>query len=548
MTFIIKKGNEEIAKSESKVVTFPNNVPYPIGTVVPAGAYTALNRNFWGDSASVQVPEFEIINSKKPDPIVETKIIVIPGSKTANITDNTDRLTSTDDQLNLYDGDGNLIVTSEGKSNTIQLTGLTASTTYNGYQLSWSNSYGETYKATVPEFKTTAEPLEPISPDHINLIIGITEVTVTYTGEENRTGQVFHVNDLTNSDGAPWTIVIDGLKGNTKYPAGTYKARFSKDDAMSASVNIPEFTTKDYVNPYDPTPSDLVLSDITETSVTITDKNSQGYNRSAEQIRVSKSGSTDDYQGTIGAMSITLTDLNPATEYNNAFWFHWTNPTTGKASGNVAVPKFTTSPSSVVTPVDPKTSDLSVTVSDTSAIVKDTSSGSRANEMMILYSSTWKELTEGQTGSKSVEITGLAADTDYSENTYYIAYRSTNDKESQSCSVPSFTTSGGSVEPTTPTVPVAPKDGDISVSNIQQTTATVTDTNSDSIDRSAEQLKVFLDTDRQEWTGKTGELSISLDGLEANRYYGGRLTVGYYNPTTKKSSDKVPVPRFATKG
>lgn len=154
MTFIIKKGNEEIAKSESKVVTFPNNVPYPIGTVVPAGTYTALNRNSWGDSGSAQVPEFEIINSKKPDPIVETKITVIPGSTTVNITDNTDRLTSTDDHLKLYDGDGNLIVTSEGKSNTIQLTGITASTTYNGYQLTWSNSYGETYKATVPEFTT----------------------------------------------------------------------------------------------------------------------------------------------------------------------------------------------------------------------------------------------------------------------------------------------------------------------------------------------------------------------------------------------------------
>lgn len=342
MTFIIKKGNEEIAKSESKVVTFPNNVPYPIGTVVPSGTYTALNRNLWGDSASAQVPEFEIINSKKPDLIVEAKITVIPGTKTANITDNTDRLTSTDDHLKLYDEEGNLIGTSEGKTHTIQLTGLTENTTYNNYKLSWSNSYGETYKVTVPEFKTQIEILEPISPDKIHLVIGITETTITYTGSEDRRGQTFHVNDLTNTDGAPWTIVIHGLKANTKYPAGTYKAHFSKDKKKTDSVNIPEFTTKDYVSPYDPTPSDLVVSDITETSVTITDKNSQGYNRSAEQIRISKTGSTDDYQGTIGATSITLTDLTEATEYNNVFWFYWTNPTTGKASGNVAVPKFST--------------------------------------------------------------------------------------------------------------------------------------------------------------------------------------------------------------
>lgn len=253
MTFIIKKGNEEIAKSESKVVTFPNNVPYPIGTVVPAGTYTALNRNFWGDSASAQVPEFEIINSKKPDPIVETKITVIPGSTTANITDNTDRLTSTDDHLNLYDGKGNLIFTSDGKTHTIQLTGLTENTTYNNYKLSWSNSYGETYKVAVPTFST-------VDPNAI--------------------------------------------------------------------------------------------------------------------------------------------------------------------------------------PVDPKTSDLSVTAIDTSAIIKDTSSGSRANEMMILYSSDWKEITEGPTGSKSVEITGLTADTDYPEKIYYVAYRSTYGNESHSCSVPEFTTSG----------------------------------------------------------------------------------------------------------
>lgn len=441
MTFIIKKGNEEIAKSESKVVTFPNNVPYPIGTVVPSGTYTALNRNFWGDSASAQVPEFEIINSKKPDPIVEAKITVIPGSKTANITDNTDRLTSTDDHLKLYDGDGNLIVTSEGKSNTIQLTGLTASTTYNGYQLAWSNSYGETYKATVPEFKTTAEPLEPISPDHIKLITGITEVTVTYTGEEDRTGQVFHINDLTNSDGAPWTIVIDGLKGNNKYPAGTYKAHFSKDGVETASVNIPEFTTKDYVNPYDPTPSDLVVSDITETSVTITDKNSQGYNRSAEQIRISKTDSTDHYQGTIGATSITLTDLTEATEYNNVFWFHWTNPTTGKSSGNVVVPKFSTvDPNVIPAPlaedlnVD-ETTVLTATVSD-----RNNNGYDRSNLTPIVgVSGTQVEFT-GVKGETKIKFGQLQPNTRYTNQLFFFYRNDENKRVSDSIPVPPFVT------------------------------------------------------------------------------------------------------------
>lgn len=360
MVFIIRRNGVEVGKSESKIVSFATPSEFKIGDIVPAGTYTALNRNSFGDSPEVNVPSFEITNSDKPADIIASKITVTPGRTTAIIKDETDRLTSTEDVLTAYDHAGKLVATSEGKTPEVQLKALSSATTYQGYTIKWTNSHG--------------------------------------------------------------------------------------------------------------------------------------------------------------------------------------------SSSPTLVPDFTTSSSSVVIPVDPKTSDLSVIVSDTSAIVKDTSSGSRANEMMILYSNTWKEIAEGPTGSKSVEIPGLAADTDYSEKTYYVAYRSTNGKESQSCSVPSFTTSGGSVEPTTPTVPVAPKDGDISVSNIQQTTATVTDTNSDSIDRSAEQLKVFLDTDRQEWTGKTGELSISLDGLEANRYYGGRLTVGYYNPTTKKSSDKVPVPRFATKG
>lgn len=536
MTFIIKKGNEEIAKSESKVVTFPNNVPYPIGTVVPSGTYTALNRNFWGDSSSAQVPEFEIINSKKPDPIVEAKITVIPGSKTANITDNTARLTSTDDHLKLYDGDGNLIVTSEGKSNTIQLTGLTASTPYHGYQLSWSNSYGETYKATVPEFKTTAEPLEPISPDHIKLIIGITEVTVTYTGGEDRTGQVFHINDLTNSDGAPWTIVIDGLKGNTKYPAGTYKAHFSKDGVETASVNIPEFTTKDYIDPYDPTPSDLVLSDITETSVTITDKNSQGYNRSAEQIRISKSGSKDAYQGDTGAMSITLTGLTEATEYNNVFWFHWTNPTTGKSSGNVAVPKFSTvDPNAIPAPLAEdlnidKTTVLTAEMSD-----KNSNGYDRSNLIPIVgvYGSQY-EFT-GLKGETKITISPIQPNTRYSNRLFFFYRNEETKRVSDSVRIPSFVT-----KPIPTPVP--------RIDNIKPTTVTFS---AGSYDEWGADFRIRIERRGgvQVSEGIGGTQTVVLRDLTPNTTYPeGTYFMYVYSPTNNVSSDMVRVPEFTTRG
>lgn len=523
MTFIIKKGNEEIAKSESKVVTFPNNVPYPIGTVVPSGTYTALNRNLWGDSGSTQVPEFEIINSKKPDPIVEAKITVIPGSITANITDNTDRLTSTDDHLKLYDGDGNLIVTSEGKSNTIQLTGLTASTTYNGYQLTWSNSYGETYKATVPEFKTIAEPLEPISPDHIKLITGIAEVTVTYTGEEDRTGQVFHINDLANSDGAPWTIVIDGLKGNTKYPAGTYKAHFSKDGVETASVNIPEFTTKDYVNPYDPTPSDLVVSDITETSVTITDKNSQGYNRSAEQIRISKSGSADDYQGDIGATSITLTGLTEATEYNNVFWFQWTNPTTGKASGNVAVPKFSTvDPNAIPTPLAEDLSIGNITVTSAQLLDKNSLAYDRTGQIFIVIKVGTTYSVSGEQGETFLTLSGLQPNTTYQNNleAYYkdIASGRTSDR----VLLPGFTTIEQTPTPTTPSSSVVLVKGtsiDYKASNYSTFPGDY-------------QLEILNSDNTVRDTGKLGENLVTLTGLkEMTRFYTGTYKMRVHDTT-----------------
>ena len=314
-------------------------------------------------------------------------------------------------------------------------------------------------------------------------------------------------------------------------PTATYTALNRNSFGDSPEVNVPSFeiTNSDK-------PADTVASKITVTPGRTTAIIKDGTDRltSTEDVLTAY-----DHDGKLVATSegktpeVQLKDLASSTTYQG-YIIKWTN--SHGSSSPALVPDFTTTSE----PIEPISADkLTMEVGTTTNKIQYLGTEDRSGQIFHVAKSVSEVGQTANTAPWEVTLTDLEVNTKYPAETWVI-YFSKASAKTDPVPLPEFNTLDIPA-------PVAPKAGDISVSNIEQTTAIVTDANSDSVDRSAEQIKVFLDTDAKEWTGKVGELTIALDGLTVNTNYNGRLTVGYYNPTTKKTSDKISVPNFSTK-
>lgn len=534
MTFIIRRNGKEVGTSESKVVSFSTPSEFKIGDIVPTATYTALNRNSFGDSPEVNVPSFEITNSDKPADIVASKITVTPGRTTAIIKDGTDRLTSTEDVLTAYDPDGKPVATSEGKTPEVQIKDLSSATTYQGYTIKWTNPHGSSSPALVPDFTTTSEPLEPISTDKLTMDIGTTTNKIQYLGTEDRSGQIFHVAKSISDTGqtankAPWEVTLTDLDVNTKYPAGTWVVYFSKASAKTDPVPLPEFTTLDVPAPVAPKDGDISVSNIQQTTATVTDDNSNSVDRSAEQIKVFLDTDAKEWTGKTGELTISLDGLTANTNYNGRFTVGYYNPTTKKVSDKVAVPNFSTK--DWLNPYDPVASDLTVSdITDTTAKVTDANSNGydRTNEQIRVSKSGSTDDFSGVNGEFSITLNPLTPNTKYESNLWFHWYNPATGKASGNVAVPTFITTG-------PTLPPDPRPSYVTING---TSLTVKDNNNHT--NPNHQLRILDNSNTVVATGNLGENLVTLTGLKENTsYYTGTYKLEWYDKSKDKSSSDV---------
>ena len=301
-------------------------------------------------------------------------------------------------------------------SATINLTGLTAGTTYD-VEVSLASGFGDTQTTT---FTTKFEP--SISAVSIGSVAQTTASAAISIDNADGSTQTVHLQ-YREKDATPpasWmsatpetsttsaaSIPISGLTADTTYEV---EAWLASDTAMKVTAT---FTTLEDPNGT-PTPSvsSVGVSNITMTTATATvNIANPGAAQNAVKLRYSVDGTTNwtnlDKSDTGSTVSLSLTSLTAGTTYKVEAWL--ANDATKKVTAT-----FTTSPA-------PSISSIGVggiTKISATATVNIANPGTAQNTVNLRYSidgeDSWTDHTKTETGSTvSFPLSGLTAGTTY---------------------------------------------------------------------------------------------------------------------------------------
>ena len=422
-------------------------------------------------------------------------------------------------QYRIKDPQGNWSSTQEEEtatgSATINLTGLTAGTTYD-VEVSLASGFGDTQTTT---FTTKFEP--SISAVSIGSVTQTTASAAISIDNADGSTQTVHLQ-YREKDATPpasWmsatpetsttsaaSIPISGLTADKTYEV---EAWLANDTAKKVTAT---FTTLEDPNGT-PTPSvsSVGVSNITMTTATATvNIANPGAAQNAVKLRYSVKDENTwanlDKSDTGSTVSLGLTSLAAGTTYEVEAWL--ANDDTKKVTAT-----FTTSPA-------PSISSIGVggiTKISATATVNIANPGTAQNTVNLRYSvdgeDSWTDHTKTETGSTlSFPLSGLTAGT-----TYEVEAWLGSDMDNKATAT--FTT-------TLPAPVLSPTINSVRVGNILETTATAT-VNIDNADGSTQTAKLQYRTTNPQgnWsstyenTSTTGTTTINFGGMTAGTRY-----------------------------
>ena len=422
-------------------------------------------------------------------------------------------------QYRIKDPQGNWSSTQEEEtatgSATINLTGLTAGTTYD-VEVSLASGFGDTQTTT---FTTKFEP--SISAVSIGSVTQTTASAAISIDNADGSTQTVHLQ-YREKDATPpasWmsatpetsttsaaSIPISGLTADTTYEV---EAWLASDTAMKVTAT---FTTLEDPNGT-PTPSvsSVGVSNITMTTATATvNIANPGAAQNAVKLRYSVKDENTwanlDKSETGSTVSLGLTSLAAGTTYEVEAWL--ANDDTKKVTAT-----FTTSPA-------PSISSIGVggiTKISATATVNIANPGTAQNTVNLRYSvdgeDSWTDHTKTETGSTlSFPLSGLTAGTTYEVEAWL-------GSDTDNKATATFTT-------TLPAALPSPTINSVRVGNITETTATAT-VSIDNADGSTQTAKTQYRTTNPQgnWsstyenTSTTGTATINFGGMTAGTRY-----------------------------
>ena len=450
-----------------------------------------------------------------PDSITKTTASVIVTIANPDGTEQTVQL-----QYRIKDPQGNWSSTQTEDtttgSATINLTGLTAGTTYD-VEVSLASGFGDTQVTT---FTTKFEP--SISAVSIGSVTQTTASAAISIDNADGSTQTVHLQyrekDATplaswtsaqpvNSTTSAASIPISGLTADKTYEV---EAWLANDTAKKVTAT---FTTLKAPNGT-PTPSvsSVGVSNITMTTATATvNIANPGNAQNTVNLRHSVDGEdiwTDHTKTETGStVAIDLSSLTAGTTYEVEAWL--SNDDTSKK----VTATFTTSPAPSISSI----SVGSITRTSASATVNIANPGTAQNTVNLRYSvddeDSWTDHTKTETGSTvSFPLSGLTAGT-----TYKVEAWLGSDTDNKAAAT--FTT-------TLPAAVLSPTINSVRVGNILETTATAT-VNIDNADGSTQTARLQYRTTNSQgnWsstyenTSTTGTTIINFGGMTAGTRY-----------------------------
>ena len=400
-------------------------------------------------------------------------------------------------------------------SATINLTGLTAGTTYD-VEVSLASGFGSTQTAT---FTTKYEPsISSVSMGSVTQTTASAAISIDNADGSTQTVHLqYREKDATpqaswmsaqpvNSTTSAASIPISGLTADTTYEV---EAWLANDTAKKVTAT---FTTLEAPNGT-PTPSvsSVGVGSITQTTATATvNMANPGTAQNTVNLRYSVEGENDwtdkEESGTGSTVAIGLSSLTASTTYEVEAWL--STDTSKKVTAT-----FTTSPAPSISSI----SVGSITRTSASATVNIANPGTAQNTVNLRYSvdgeDSWTDHTKTETGSTvSFPLSGLTAGT-----TYEVEAWLGSDMDNKATAT--FTT-------TLPAAVLSPTINSVRVGNILETTATAT-VNINNADGSTQTAKLQYRTTNPQgnWsstyenTSTTGTTTINFGGMTAGTRY-----------------------------
>ena len=400
-------------------------------------------------------------------------------------------------------------------SATINLTGLTAGTTYD-VEVSLASGFGSTQTAT---FTTKYEPsISSVSMGSVTQTTASAAISIDNADGSTQTVHLqYREKDATpqaswmsaqpvNSTTSAASIPISGLTADTTYEV---EAWLANDTAKKVTAT---FTTLEAPNGT-PTPSvsSVGVGSITQTTATATvNMANPGTAQNTVNLRYSVEGENDwtdkEESGTGSTVAIGLSSLTASTTYEVEAWL--STDTSKKVTAT-----FTTSPAPSISSI----SVGSITRTSASATVNIANPGTAQNTVNLRYSvdgeDSWTDHTKTETGSTvAFPLSSLTAGT-----TYEVEAWLGNDTDNKATAT--FTT-------TLPAAVLSPTINSVRVGNILETTATAT-VNIDNADGSTQTAKLQYRTTNPQgnWsstyenTSTTGTATINFGGMTAGTRY-----------------------------
>ena len=447
-----------------------------------------------------------------PDSITKTSADVIVIIANPDGSDQTVEL-----QYRVKDPQGNWSTTQTADttagSATIELTGLTAGTTYE-VEVALSSGFGATQTAT---FTTKYEP--SISAVSIGSVMQTTATAAVSISNADGSTQTVHLQ-YREKDATPqanWmsatpvtsttsaaSIDISGLTADTAYEVEAWLANDTTKKVTATFTTLSDSSTA-------PSVSSVSVGDIEQTTATATvNIANPGTGQNTVNLRYSvkdeDSWTNKDKSDTGSTVTIDLSSLIAGTTYEVEAWL-------STDTNKVVTATFTTSPAPSISSI----SVGSIARTSASAAVNIANAGTEQNSVNLRYSvqdaDDWTDDTKTQSGSTvSFPLSSLTAGT-----TYEVEAWLGDDTDNKTTTT--FTT-------TLPAAVPSPTINSVRVGNIMETTATATVVidNADGSLQTAE-IQYRATNPQGSWshtfenTSTTGTATINFSGMTANTRY-----------------------------
>ncbi|MQS52179.1 BppU family phage baseplate upper protein [Companilactobacillus mishanensis] len=286
--------------------------------------------------------------------------------------------------------------------------------------------YGDGGAPVIPQLKTPTLNVSP-SDGQVAVTIndsntaGVVRYSVEYTSgstwtTKSTTGKSLTITGLTN--GTIYKFRVKAIGNETDYNDSNYSTNVSATPAKAPATKLK-------------TPTIKVTVSGTTISYTITDSNTAGVKNysingvGSEKTVTGKTGTLTGSGGTTYSVKVKAVSSDVTTYTDSDY----------STAVSAVIP--------VINPTDPKDSDFSVSVTDTTATITDNNTSvDRSEEYLFITQNGGGQVAISNKGEKTVTLTGLTPETKYSLGAYWLAYRNGANLESGKVAVPEFTTSG----------------------------------------------------------------------------------------------------------